>query len=393
MADHADSAAHNETGVEIQRQFNELRHAVLDRRASTISWWLTVIAIVLTFFGIVVAVAGYFGYAKFQELEKEAQTYIKRMKETADHAQETVDRIVKLEAEGGSAIKEMRQLIGKERAAREAEIEGVRISTSEDADDPDKATRVEAAVQGVQRNPAASSLVSAIAQALALQRRGEIAEAIEKWRSIARVAVETDKQLAARAWYSVGYLLWDGQTEKSKAESAQEAISAYDKAIELKPDFHAAYVNRGVAKRRLGLLDEAIANYDKAIELKPDDYVAYNNRCFAKGAKDSFEEAIADCNKAATLRPSYPNTYSSRCYVYGQWDRFREAIADCDKAIRLKPDYHEAFYYRGIAKSGSDTDLKSEAREDLKTALQLARKANDTTIAEQANQALGRLSR
>ena len=103
MADHADSAAHNETGVEIQRQFNELRHAVLDRRASTISWWLTVIAIVLTFFGIVVAVAGYFGYAKFQELEKEAQTYIKRMKETADHAQETVDRIVKLEAEGGSA--------------------------------------------------------------------------------------------------------------------------------------------------------------------------------------------------------------------------------------------------------------------------------------------------
>ena len=212
-----------------------------------------------------------------------------------------------------------------------------------------------------------------------MQRRGEIAEAIEKWRSIARVAVETDKQLAARAWYSVGYLLWDGQTEKSKAESAQEAISAYDKAIELKPDFHAAYVNRGVAKRRLGLLDEAIADYDKAIELKPDDYVAYNNRCFAKGEKDNFEEAISDCNKAATLRPSYPNTYSSRCYVYGQWDRFREAIADCDKAIRLKPDYHEAFYYRGIAKSGSDTDLKSEAREDLKTALQLSHLQNSNS--------------
>ncbi len=48
--------------VEIQRHFNELRGELLDKRAVSIDRWLSVIAIVLTFFGVVVAVAGYIGF-------------------------------------------------------------------------------------------------------------------------------------------------------------------------------------------------------------------------------------------------------------------------------------------------------------------------------------------
>ena len=50
-----------------------------------------------------------------------------------------------------------------------------------------------------------------------------------------------------------------------------DAIASYDKALEIKPDDHEAWYNRGVALGNLGRLDDAIASYDKALEFKPDD--------------------------------------------------------------------------------------------------------------------------
>ena len=50
----------------------------------------------------------------------------------------------------------------------------------------------------------------------------------------------------------------------------EEAIVSYDKALEIKPDLHEAWYNRGIALGNLGRLEEAIASYDKALEFKPD---------------------------------------------------------------------------------------------------------------------------
>ena len=47
--------------VEIQRRFNELRRELLDDRVKLVDWWLVAIAIVLTFFGIVVAIRRFHG--------------------------------------------------------------------------------------------------------------------------------------------------------------------------------------------------------------------------------------------------------------------------------------------------------------------------------------------
>ena len=50
----------------------------------------------------------------------------------------------------------------------------------------------------------------------------------------------------------------------------QEAVQVFDKMIQLKPDLAEAYINRGVALKKLGQLEAAVTSYDKAIELKPD---------------------------------------------------------------------------------------------------------------------------
>jgi tetratricopeptide (TPR) repeat protein len=79
-------------------------------------------------------------------------------------------------------------------------------------------------------------------------------------------------------------------------------IADYSKAIELKPDWAAAYYyNRGIAENAKGDLDGAIADYSKAIALKPDDADAYSNRGVAKRAKGDLDGANADYSKASEL--------------------------------------------------------------------------------------------
>nr|WP_302850061.1 tetratricopeptide repeat protein [Sphaerospermopsis torques-reginae] len=58
----------------------------------------------------------------------------------------------------------------------------------------------------------------------------------------------------------------------------EEAIVSYDKAIAIKPDYHEAWYNRGVALDKLKKYEEAIVSYDKAIAIKPDYHEAWYNR-------------------------------------------------------------------------------------------------------------------
>ena len=60
------------------------------------------------------------------------------------------------------------------------------------------------------------------------------------------------------------------------------AITDFDKAVRLQPEYSSYYNNRGLVKSWHGDVEEAIVDYDKAIELNPKDAVAYRNRAWAK---------------------------------------------------------------------------------------------------------------
>ena len=62
------------------------------------------------------------------------------------------------------------------------------------------------------------------------------------------------------------------------------------------------------------------------------------------------------------------------------------AIVDYDRAISLEPDNAEAYTNLGLAKNA--LGRKNEARKDFKTALELARNANNAKIVAQAEQSL-----
>ncbi|MEG4346608.1 tetratricopeptide repeat protein, partial [Microcoleus sp. A003_D6] len=129
----------------------------------------------------------------------------------------------------------------------------------------------------------------------------------------------------------------------------EEEIASYDKALEIKPDYHETWKSRGYALGNLGRWEEEIASYDKALEFKPDDHEARNYRGVALGNLGRLEEAIADFDKALEIKPEKDEPWYNRGISLGNLGRLEAAIASYDKALEIKPDYHEAWNNRGIS--------------------------------------------
>ena len=128
------------------------------------------------------------------------------------------------------------------------------------------------------------------------------------------------------------------------------AISDYDTAIHLNPDFALAYYARGIAKKKLKQYFPAIADYTQAIRLKPDDALAYFYRGNVKADLKQYAAAIADYTQAIRLEPDDADAYYNRGNVKADLKQYAAAIVDYTQAIRLKPDDADAYYNRGSAK-------------------------------------------
>ena len=118
-----------------------------------------------------------------------------------------------------------------------------------------------------------------------------------------------------------------GATLKDQGK-LDEAIACYKKALSLKPEYAEAYYNMGVVLHDQGKLDEAIACYNKALSLKPEYAEAYNN--MGNALKDQGKLSARSYQKALSLRKRLQHG----CCLQDQ--KLDEAI------LSLKPDYAEA---------------------------------------------------
>ncbi|MFZ0183734.1 MAG: tetratricopeptide repeat protein [Nitrosotalea sp.] len=116
------------------------------------------------------------------------------------------------------------------------------------------------------------------------------------------------------SWYNVG-------NEQAKDGNNDDALIAYDKALELDPNHVSTWNNKGIVLSRLKRFEEAITCYDKAIEISPE----YANAWFNKAnALRNFAQSLVDkANDDRTNAPKMINRSitlfdsAEKCYDRG----------------------------------------------------------------------------
>lgn len=135
----------------------------------------------------------------------------------------------------------------------------------------------------------------------------------------------------------------------------QVAISSWDRAIALKPDFCEAWTNRGLALNQLQQYEEALVNYEQALAIKPDFYTALSNRGMVLKNLGRYEEALVSYNQAILAYPDFFDPWLNRGNILLALKEYQEAIASYDRAIALQIDRIEPW----MAKANLLTYIRS----------------------------------
>ena len=135
----------------------------------------------------------------------------------------------------------------------------------------------------------------------------------------------------------------------SELKRYQEALAAYERAIRLDPNYAEAYFNKGNVLDDLEHYEEALAAYEQAIRLDPDDAVANNTYGYVLSELGFYEEALAAYDQSIRLNPNNAAVHNDRGYVLDQLGHYKEALAACEQAIHLDPNFADAYFNKGIA--------------------------------------------
>ena len=118
----------------------------------------------------------------------------------------------------------------------------------------------------------------------------------------------------------------------------RDALSDFNTALQLKPDFHQAYANRALVYRFMGDLGNAASDYNRAIQLNPRydaDYIGRGN-LYRKAGRTN--EAFNDFEQAIKLDTTDPRAYHNRGLIYQSRKQHDYAISDFSTAISLDPE-------------------------------------------------------
>jgi tetratricopeptide (TPR) repeat protein len=151
--------------------------------------------------------------------------------------------------------------------------------------------------------------------------------------------------------------------EAMTAKNWAAAVEAFNRAAVADPSQTAIYQQLGEAHMKMSegktgaeydtAVGEAMKAYGKAIELKPDDPATHNNYALALGKAKKYPEMQAELKKAADLDPANGGKYyynlGAMLVNSGQPEAAGEAFK---KAIELTPTYADAYYQYGVTLVG-----------------------------------------
>ena len=128
-----------------------------------------------------------------------------------------------------------------------------------------------------------------------------------------------------------------------------EAISAYGKAISLRPAYAAAYCDRGTAYRLKGDYVHAVADFTKALRLRPKYKAAVNNLAYTYRLQGDYPRAIKTYKRAAALDPANSARWEHLAVCQCLAGRYRDGAVSAKRALRINPSSVAARRQLGLA--------------------------------------------
>lgn len=141
-----------------------------------------------------------------------------------------------------------------------------------------------------------------------------------------------------------------GQQLQSKGQ-IEEAIAAYQTAIELNPNFSWSYFNLGKLMAQINRLDEAVIAYSRAIELQPSSAWYYYDLGEILFKLNRLDEALNFLQKALEINPNVSEFYKSLGKILLSLNRVDEAIDYFNKSLNIDQNYSWSYYYLGNAQA------------------------------------------
>jgi type IV pilus assembly protein PilF len=183
------------------------------------------------------------------------------------------------------------------------------------------------------------------------QQAGNVQEALSEFQR----AVEMDPD-NADAQNALGILL------HLSYRRLGEAIEHYQRAIELRPNFSEARTNLANVFLDKGQYDEAIKLYEQVLNdmLYPTPFIAQGNMGWAYYKKGQTEKALENIKAAVTLNPSFCLGYKNLGLIYEQTGHTEEACKEFSHYREQCPEVADAYLREGVclAKLGQGDTAK-----------------------------------
>lgn len=136
----------------------------------------------------------------------------------------------------------------------------------------------------------------------------------------------------------------------------KQAFVDCNKAIEISPNNSNSrvWMLKGHALAGMNKYEESIAAYDRAIQINPNYSYAWSGRCNTFNFLSQYQQALTNCEQALQLHPELYSAWHNQGVALEGLGRNEQALSSYKKALQLQPNYLRSIRsnYRLLKKLG-----------------------------------------